>query len=74
VLTIAVYGFVMAFISYYVINKFISPQTDSLVDEPVYPPSRWRGDTAESSSPIEGSTVEGDLKEPSSITKEKEGV
>jgi hypothetical protein len=59
----------IAFSSYYVINKIISPQTVSLIDEAVYP--RQLGDP-ETPSSLDGEDVE-DLKD-HAITKEKEIV
>jgi hypothetical protein len=55
--------------TYYVINKWISPQTVSLVDVATYPAQL--GDI-ESPSSIDGDEVS-DLKDPA-ITKEKEIV
>ena len=62
-----IYGFVTSSLVYYVINKWISPQNESLVEEAVYPPQKGE---VTSPSPIEGEVVE-DMKVPVSTTKEE---
>jgi len=64
-----IFGFVISFTSYYVINMYIWPQTVSLVDEAVYPVQA--GDIEAPASSLDGES--GDLKDPT-VTKEKELV
>jgi len=46
----------MALASYYVINRWIAPQHETLLEEPVYPPSVSRGDVTPSDEEAAGST------------------
>lgn len=67
--TIRIFGFTIAFTSYYAINYF-SPQTTSLVDEAIYPPQL--GETL--TPPVyDGVSVDEEVKDPV-ITREKEIV
>jgi len=64
-----IFGFTIAFTSYYAIN-YISPQTTSLVDEAIYPPQL--GETL--TPPVyDGVSVDEEIKDPV-ITREKEIV
>jgi nucleobase:cation symporter-1, NCS1 family len=63
-----IFGFTISFLSYYVINKYVDPQTNSLVAEAVYPPGK--GDVSPPS--LDGTPVEEEVKD--AIVKEKEIV
>lgn len=64
-----IFGFTIAFTSYYAINHFF-PQTVSLVDEAIYPPQL--GETL--TPPVyDGLSVDEEIKDPV-ITREKEVV
>jgi len=56
-------------LTYYVINTWISPQTDSLVEVAVYPPGKGEAFTPPD---IEGVDIEGldSKKEPRAVEKE----
>jgi NCS1 family nucleobase:cation symporter-1 len=60
------YGFFTSLPTYYIICKYISPQTVSLLEEAVYPP----GKDESPASPLEGSAIGEDLKE--TVVTEKE--
>jgi len=51
-----IFGFFFSLTSYYVINTWIAPQHESLIEEPVYPPSVSRGDVTPDSEDAAGST------------------
>jgi NCS1 family nucleobase:cation symporter-1 len=53
-----IYGFVNSVFVYYVICKWISPMTESLVEEAVYPPGKEGFAT-----PTEGTVIQTDTKE-----------
>jgi hypothetical protein len=64
-----IFGFTVAFTSYYVLNYFF-PQTISLVEEAIYPPQL--GETL--TPPVyDGVSVDEEIKDPV-ITREKEIV
>jgi NCS1 family nucleobase:cation symporter-1 len=54
-------------LTYYVICTYISPHTESLVDEAVYPPGK---EGYPAPTPVEGAVIEEDSKD--AIVREKE--
>jgi len=64
------YGFFTTLPTYYVICKYISPPTASLLEEAVYPP----GKNESTASPVEGSAIGEDLKETAVTEKETSPV
>jgi len=50
------FGFFISMTTYYVINRWIAPQHESLIEEAVYPPSVSRGDVTPDSEDAAGST------------------